>query len=131
MAQNLKGALAEIIILDQFSRNMFRDTPKSFTQDPQALALAQHAIEKQFDQQLSLSECSFLYMPFMHSESILIHQQALNLFSKPGLESGLDFENQHLAIIERFGRYPHRNEILGRQSTDEEIAFVNEPNSSF
>lgn len=122
--ETARGCLAEVIILDQFSRNMFRDTPQSFAYDDLALLLAQEAIRRSFDQQLSLSERSFLYMPFMHSESLEIHQQALLLFAAPGLEQALDFEKQHIDIIERFGRYPHRNTILGRTSTDEEKAFL-------
>lgn len=129
--QSAHGALAEIIILDQFSRNMFRDNSGAFSQDPQALALAQLAIDKKFDEQLSTQECAFLYMPFMHSESLAIHKVALDLFAKPGLESGLDYGKQHMAIIARFGRYPHRNEVLGRISSEEEVAFLQQPNSSF
>jgi|TARA_R110002126_G_scaffold110918_1_gene248470 uncharacterized protein (DUF924 family) len=119
-----RGCLAEVIILDQFSRNMFRGTPQSFAYDGMALSLAQEAIRRSLDQELSLSERSFLYMPFMHSESLAIHQQALNLFLAPGLEQTLDFEKQHLEIIKRFGRYPHRNAILNRTSTDEEKEFL-------
>ncbi|MDX8396399.1 MAG: DUF924 family protein, partial [Mariprofundaceae bacterium] len=74
---------------------------------------------------------SFFYMPYMHSESALIHQQALKLFDQPGAEFNLEFEERHKAIIDQFGRYPHRNEILGRESTDEEIEFLNTPDSSF
>ncbi|MDF1683931.1 MAG: DUF924 domain-containing protein [Legionellaceae bacterium] len=122
--ETARGCLAEVIILDQFSRNMFRDTPQSFAYDDMALSLAQEAIRRLLDRQLSLSERSFLYMPFMHSESLEIHQQALDLFAAPGLEQALDFEKQHLKIIQRFGRYPHRNAILNRASTDEEKEFL-------
>lgn len=124
-----QGRLAEIIVLDQFSRNMFRDTPLAFAHDSLALALAQEAISVGADKELTLQECGFLYMPFMHSESLAIHEIAVELFKDN--PNQLDFELKHKVIIERFGRYPHRNEILGRQSTEEELAFLNEPNSSF
>lgn len=125
------GRLAEVIVLDQFSRNIHRDTPQAFAQDPLALALAQEAIAAGEDQKLSLPQRAFLYMPFMHSESAQIHQQAVTLFSQPGLEHNLDFEHQHKAIIDRFGRYPHRNAILNRLSSEAEVAFLKQPNSSF
>lgn len=126
-----KGALAEIILLDQFSRNIYRDQPESFAADPMALALAQVAIQNGFDQALSLSERSFLYMPFMHSESAVIHEEAVKLFRSLGIVNNLDFELKHKKIVDRFGRYPHRNAILGRKSSPEELAFLEEPNSSF
>lgn len=126
-----QGRLAEIIVLDQFSRNMFRNTPKAFSQDPLALILAQEAVIQKADTHLSTSEKNFIFMPYMHSESKLIHQEAVKLFSQEGLENGLNFENKHKKIIDRFGRYPHRNNILNRVSTDSEIQFLKEPNSSF
>lgn len=126
-----QGRLAEIILIDQFSRNIFRDKPESFSADPVALVLAQEAIGAGADQRLDVQERAFLYMPFMHSESQAIHQQAVVLFDQPGLEYNLEFEYKHKAIVDRFGRYPHRNEILGRKSTEEEIAFLKEPGSSF
>lgn len=125
------GSLAEVIILDQFSRNMYRDKPESFACDSMALALAQCAISKGLDTELSDVQRSFLYMPFMHSESLLIHEEAVKLFQSVGIQSNVDFEFKHKAIIERFGRYPHRNDILGRESTAEEKAFLEGPNSSF
>ncbi|NIZ02360.1 DUF924 family protein [Thalassospira lucentensis] len=127
-----KGRLAEIIVLDQFSRNMFRDSPAAFENDPMSLALAQEAVAAGADKKLLKSEeRAFLYMPYMHSESELIHEIAMELFDQPGLENNLEFEIKHKRIIDRFGRYPHRNDILGRTSTPEEIAFLKEPNSSF
>jgi len=126
-----KGRLAEIIILDQFSRNIFRDTPQAFANDPLALALAQEALAVDADKALSPTERSFLYLPFMHSESAEIHKMAVMLYGLPGLEDNLDFELQHQTIINRFGRYPHRNKILGRESTPEEIEFLQQPGSSF
>lgn len=124
-------ALAEIIVLDQFSRNMFRDTPAAFATDTLALVLAQEAIRRKFDKELDNSKRPFLYMPFMHSESKEIHEIALTLFGQPGLEDNLNFEVRHKKIIDRFGRYPHRNEILGRESTAEELEFLSQPGSSF
>lgn len=126
-----QGRLAEIIVLDQFSRNIFRDTPEAFSSDAIALVLAQTAVAAGSDQQLNAQERSFLYMPYMHSESAKIHEIAVQLFSQEGLERNLEFELRHKAIIDRFGRYPHRNQILGRKSTDEEIEFLAQPGSSF
>mgnify|MGYP006088615379 FL=1 len=124
-------ALAEILVLDQFSRNMFRNTPKAFEADTVALVLAQEAIRKKFDKELNNSKKAFFYMPFMHSESKEIHDIALFLFDQPGLEDSFNFEIKHKAIIDRFGRYPHRNEILGRKSTADELKFLSQPGSSF
>lgn len=125
------GCLAEIIVLDQFSRNMFRGKAESFAYDSLALSLAQSAISKGFDSELTQQQRSFLYMPFMHSESLIIHQQAVSLFTSLGVESNLKFEIKHKLIIERFGRYPHRNKILGRASTSEEESFLLQPGSGF
>lgn len=126
--ETAKGTLAEIIVLDQFSRNIFRDTPKAFSQDPQALTLAQVAIKKGFDKQLPEQQKVFMYMPFMHSESRLIHEHALQLFK--GL-SNENYELAHKKIIDQFGRYPHRNEILNRVSSPAEIEFLKQPGSRF
>jgi uncharacterized protein (DUF924 family) len=124
-------ALAEILVLDQFSRNMFRDSERAFATDTLALVLAQEAIRKKFDKELDNTKKSFLYMPFMHSESKEIHDIALFLFDQPGLEDSYNFELKHKVIIDRFGRYPHRNELLGRESTAEELEFLSQPGSSF
>ncbi len=129
--RSAEGRLAEIIVLDQFSRNIFRDTPQAFSQDPLALVLAQEAISLGCDNLLSDQQKAFLYMPYMHSESKFIHELAVELFSKEGLEGNLDFELKHKVIIDKFGRYPHRNEILARESTAEEIEFLKLPNSGF
>ena len=125
------GRLAEIIVLDQFSRNLYRDSPLAFAYDEQALALAEEAIQANADEELETKQKIFLYLPFMHSESREAHETALVLFKAPGLESNYDFELKHKVIIDRFGRYPHRNEILGRESTQEEIEFLKQPGSSF
>jgi len=124
-------ALAEIIVLDQFSRNMFRDTPVAFATDTLALVLAQEAIRKKYDKELDNTKRAFLYMPFMHSESKEIHDVAMFLFDQAGMEDNFNFEIKHKAIIDRFGRYPHRNEILGRESTKDELEFLSQPGSSF
>ena len=125
------GQLAEIIVLDQFSRNLFRDTPKAFAYDGQALVLAQTAIAHGSDLGLAPMQKCFMYMPLMHSESALIHQQAVMLFSQPGLEDNYTYELKHQAVINQFGRYPHRNGILQRPSTPEEVVYLSEPGSGF
>lgn len=125
------GRLAEIIVLDQFSRNIFRDDPRAFASDTVALVLAQELIRLGLDHDLTQAQRSFAYMPYMHSESAHIHETAVELYSQPGLEYNLKFEHAHKDIIDRFGRYPHRNAILGRESSDAESAFLKQPHSSF
>jgi len=124
-----EGRLAEILVLDQFSRNIFRGTARSFAADSLALCLAQWAVDVGADQQIDEGRRPFVYMPYMHSESAAIHEVALGLFEPFALN--YEYEQKHKAIIERFGRYPHRNAILGRESTAEELAFLQTPNSSF
>jgi len=126
-----EGRLAEIIVLDQFSRNIYRDTPRAFTCDTVALVLSQEAVARGSDRELPLPRRSFMYMPHMHSESRLIHARAVVLFGQPGLEGGLEYELQHKRIIDRFGRFPHRNAALGRPSTPEEIEFLKRPGAAF
>ncbi|HEX7348414.1 MAG TPA: DUF924 family protein [Rhodanobacteraceae bacterium] len=125
------GRLAEIIVLDQFSRNLFRDDPRAFAADGMALVLAQEALRVGIASALPAPRQAFLYMPFMHSESPAIHVEAERLFRAPGLETNYQFELKHKAIIDRFGRYPHRNRVLGRVSTPAEIAFLQQPGASF
>ena len=125
------GRLAEIIVLDQFSRNLHRHSALAFAADPMALALAQEAVAAKLDQTLSPAQRVFLYMPFMHSESPLIHEVAERLFRENGIQNNHDFELKHKAIVDRFGRYPHRNAVLGRVSTPEELSFLQQPGSSF
>lgn len=125
------GRVAEIIVLDQFSRNLFRDDARAFAADSLALVLAQEAIRAGVDVALPPARRAFLYMPFMHSESRAIHVEAERLFKQPGLENNYAFELKHKAIIDRFGRYPHRNDVLGRISSAEEKAFLQGPGSSF
>ncbi len=129
--ETAQGRLAEVIVLDQFSRNMFRDTPGSFASDALALQRSRDAIDAGADQELSEQRRMFLYMPFMHSESAEVHLEAVRLFESLGNSKALEFEHLHKVIIDRFGRYPHRNEILGRASTPEEREFLTQPNSSF
>ena len=128
--KNPKGRLAEIIVLDQFSRNIYRGLPESFIADPQALTLAQEAVAGGHDE-LEPLEKTFLYMPFMHSESLLIQDQSVRLFENLGNENNLDYAIKHREVIQRFGRFPHRNSILGRPSTVEETEFLTQPGSSF
>lgn len=119
------GRLAEIIVIDQFSRNIYRDDPKAYLSDPLALVLAQEAIYGNHHKSFDNNQKIFLYMPFMHSESKVIHEVALKLFSEPGLEESLRYEVAHKKIIDRFGRYPERNLIMDRISTaDEEIYLL-------
>lgn len=124
-------ALAEIIVLDQFSRNLYRDSRKAFAQDTLALVLAQEAVRRKLDAELEPRYRGFLYMPFMHSESREIHEIAMYLFDQPGLEDNFNVEIKHKAIIDRFGRYPHRNAVLRRKSSTEEVEFLSQPGSAF
>lgn len=126
-----EGRLAEIIVLDQFSRNVFRDEAGAFANDVLARQLCREAIEQGADKALPVDQRSFMYMPLMHSEELEDHQLALKVYDQPSLENNLDFELRHFRIIERFGRYPHRNEILGRESTSDEMTFLTQPGSSF
>lgn len=126
-----EGRLAEIILLDQFSRNMFRDSLRAFENDIQALILAQEMVLSGDDRSLSSVGKTFAYMPYMHSESELIHEEAVRLFSQAGLESSLEYELLHKEIIDRFGRFPYRNHLLGRTSTREELEFLKLPGSTF
>jgi len=129
--ETAKGRLAEIIVLDQFSRNIYRNHARAFASDAIALALAQTAIAINADCELDVTQRAFLYMPYMHSESPKIHTIAVALFSLPEMAGNLSFELRHKVIIDRFGRYPHRNAILGRKSTTEEVDFLKTPGSSF
>lgn len=126
-----EGRLAEIIVLDQFSRNMFRGAAQAFASDTLALALAQEAISAGAEKELTPTQRNFLYMPFMHSESKRIHDFAEKLFKEHASKNSYDFEMRHKAIIDRFGRFPHRNVILGRESTEQERDFLKQPGSSF
>ena len=122
--ESAEGRLAEIIILDQFSRNMFRGDARSWVYDPQALDLARAAVAAGDDLKIPEEQRSFVYMPFMHSESAQAHEEAVVLFEKLGNENSLKYELLHKAIIDQFGRYPYQNELLGRTSTPEEIEYL-------
>ena len=123
--QSAAGSLALIIVLDQLPLNMFRGQAKSFSTEAQSREVAYAAIEKDYDQKLRSNRKSFMYMPFMHSEDLDDQALAVKLFNKPGLESNYRFARHHYSIIDRFGRFPHRNKILGRESTDAEIEYLN------
>ena len=125
------GRLAEVIVLDQFARNIHRGTTLAFAADPLALALAQEAVAAGADLALPVEQRAFLYLPYMHSEAAAIHAVAEPLMQARAPQHTHDFELKHKAIIDRFGRYPHRNAILGRPSNAEELAFLQQPGSSF
>jgi uncharacterized protein (DUF924 family) len=138
-----RGALALIILLDQFSRNMYRRTEKAFAQDSLALEVCMRGIGKGFDKKLHPVDRLFFYMPLQHSESLEIQRKSVKYFSNleklfpyphplaPMISGFKEYADKHYVIIERFGRFPHRNEILGRESTSEEVEFLKEPGSSF
>ena len=119
------GSLAMVILCDQFPLNMFRGEAKSFSTEAKSREVARAAIDRGFDQELPARQKSFLYMPFMHSEDLEDQALALKLFDQPGLEDNFRFSKHHFRIVERFGRFPHRNEILGRKSTDAEVEYLN------
>jgi uncharacterized protein (DUF924 family) len=129
--QEAEGRLAEIIVLDQFSRNVYRNTAMAFAQDAMALVLAQEAVASGVLSLLNPTQRSFLLIPYMHSESRQVHVVAETLYKNFAPADNYDFELRHKAIIDRFGRYPHRNEILGRTSTLEEIEFLAQAGSGF
>lgn len=128
--QTPAGRCAEIIVLDQFSRNLFRGSARAFAQDAMALTLAQVAVTNGDDLLMTPDQRYFTYMPYMHSESLQIHDEALRLFSDLGHTEALRFEKAHREVIARFGRYPGRNAALGRENTDEEAAYL-ESNKGF
>lgn len=130
-----EGSLALILLLDQFSRNLFRGQPQAFASDPQALAVAQHAIAQGFDQQVPLIQRVFFYLPLEHSENLAHQAESVRLFQQfenvPELKDYYDYALRHQVVIAQFGRFPHRNEILNRPSTPEEVEFLQQPGSSF
>ena len=123
--------LAAIIVLDKFSRNLYSDSPKAWAHDHAALALTRVALARSYDEQLHGDQLQFLFMPLMHSEAPGDQALSVALFETIEDPVALDYARQHKAIIDRFGRFPHRNAILGRASTPEEIEFLKEPGSSF
>ena len=126
-----KTALAAVIVLDQFSRNMFRSTPSAFANDAKALAIVQKALAKGFAEKLSTEEQLFLYLPFEHQENIDAQARSVELISALGDPELTKYAQAHKNVIDQFGRFPHRNAILGRISTAEELEFLKEPGSSF
>ena len=132
--ENARSCLALVILLDQFPRNMFRGDPRSYAADRKAQEMAQYAVDHALDRELPEFQRMFLYMPFMHSEDLELQRRSVELFRGLGGEGEADpssYAVQHMEIIERFGRFPHRNEILGRQTTPEEAEFLTQPGSSF
>lgn len=131
-----QGALARILLLDQFTRNAFRGQPRSFAGDAQALAGASAVVGRQLDQELPVFMRGFAYMPFEHAEGMAMQDESVRLFARlaasaPDLAHMLDYAQRHRVVIERFGRFPRRNAILGRASTAEEIAYLSQPGSTF
>ncbi len=130
-----QSCLALIILLDQFTRNMFRGDPKTYATDDKAREAARHAVEHAYDRELSPYGRLFVYLPFEHSEDLEDQRFSVELFrglaAEMGSEDLLGYAVRHLEIIERFGRFPHRNEILGRATTPEEAEFLRGPDSSF
>jgi len=125
-----RGRLAYILVLDQLSRNMFRDSKNMFSYDARALGAAEDGIARGDDQKLAVAERAFFYMPLMHSEDLNVQEKSVTLFEKVGQEQ-TKYAVMHRDIIRRFGRFPHRNLILDRTSTQEELEFLNEPNAAF
>ena len=125
------GRLALILLLDQMSRNLLRGDARAFAQDPAALALARRALAEGDHAGTSRDRRLFLYLPFEHSENPADQALCMALFTALGDDELTEFARRHKEIVDRFGRFPHRNETLGRQSTAEEIAFLQQPNSSF
>ena len=130
------GALAQVIVLDQFTRNVFRGTPRAFAGDARALNAARAMVGSRQDDELPPFQRAFVYLPFEHAEGIDMQHEAVRLYTRlvaldPAQAGGLDYAERHRDIIERFGRFPHRNDILGRQSTAEEIEFLKTPGSGF
>lgn len=130
-----QGYLALILLLDQFGRNMFRGTPKSFATDAKALSVAKNAVERGCDRVLLPVQRWFIYLPFEHSENLADQERSVELFSTlsddPASVSTINYALRHKAVIERFGRFPHRNKILGRETTPAEAEFLTQPGSSF
>jgi uncharacterized protein (DUF924 family) len=135
-AEGPQGTLARILVLDQFTRNAHRNTPRSFAGDALALAAAKSLVDSGADRELPPLQRAFAYMPFEHAEDAYMQERAVELFGvlaaeHPGFDEMLDYAHRHRGVIARFGRFPHRNEILGRASTPEEVEFLRQPGSRF
>ena len=128
---NAADLLALIIVFDQFPRNMFRDTAQAFATDKRAVELTKYAVDNNYQDRLNKEQQTFLYMPLMHSEDRQDQNKCVELFEKLGIAENLKFAIKHQAVIDRFGRFPHRNQILGRESTPAEQKFLTQPGSSF
>ena len=131
-----RSALAQILLLDQFTRNTFRDSPRAFAGDRRALAAASAMVGAQQDAELPPRQRAFVYLPFEHAEGIAMQEESMRLYTRlaaaaPEMASELDYARRHHAIIQRFGRFPHRNAALDRRSTMEEMAFLKQPGSGF
>ncbi len=128
-----ESALALIIVLDQFPRNMFRGDPRSWATDAKALEAAKHAVERAYDRELPAFQRAFIYMPYMHSENLEDQRRCVELFELMGEDgkNNAEYAAGHMEIVKRFGRFPHRNEVLGRETTPEEAEFLTRPGSSF
>jgi uncharacterized protein (DUF924 family) len=130
------SALAQIVLLDQFTRNSFRETPRAFAGDKRALAAAMAMVGSRQDEALLPVQRVFVYLPFEHTEGMVMQEEALRLFTRlateaPALQNMLDYAQRHHDVVQRFGRFPHRNVILGRHSTTDEIEFLKQPGSRF
>lgn len=135
-AQRSASALAQIVVLDQFTRNVFRDSPRAFAGDARALVAARALVSSALDEALSPVQRSFVYLPFEHAEGLDAQNEGVRLFTRlaaaaPDMTDALDWARRHQVIIARFGRFPHRNAVLGRASTPEEIEFLQQPGSRF
>jgi uncharacterized protein (DUF924 family) len=135
-AEGPQGVLARLLVLDQFTRNAWRNTPQSFAGDQLALAAARQLVDSGAHKELPPLQRAFVYMPFEHAEDAYMQERAVELFTNlaaehPGFDEMLDYAHRHRGVIARFGRFPHRNEILGRDSTPEEIEFLRQPGSRF
>jgi uncharacterized protein (DUF924 family) len=131
-----RSAIAQVLLLDQFTRNAFRDSPRAFAGDPRALAAAARMVGLRQDEELPTFMRGFVYLPYEHAEGLAMQDEAIRLLTRlaaadPAQQSMLDYAYKHRAVIERFGRFPHRNAILGRRSTAEEIEFLRRPGSGF
>ena len=135
-AEAAPSALAQILLLDQLTRNAFRGTARAFAGDARALAAASRMVGSRQDESLAPFMRGFVYLPFEHAESLAMQDEAVRLFARLAAEAPeqadmLEYAHRHRSVIERFGRFPHRNDILGRRSTAEEIAFIAQPGSGF
>ena len=126
-----RGPLAAVIVLDQFPRNLFREDARAYATDAAALTIAKSAIDRGFDRNMDVSQKQFLYMPFQHCEDLEEQIRSVGLFASLGDPNTLNYARRHKDVIEHFGRFPHRNAVLGRSSTPEELEFLEQPNSSF